>query len=252
MSSAKTVDATVNSFRILEQLVDADRPLGVTELADTVGLSKGVVHTHLSTLRELGYVKKRDRKYLPSMGLLALGEGARTRLRLYNVARPYVDNLAQVTGEATTLVVEEGGVGICIYTSFGVSDWVPEHTCGSRLPLHVTAPGKAILASFDPSRIDEILDDHGIAAYTDATITDPETLHSELRTIRENGIAFCRGEHAEGTIGIASSIGLNERGPAAAIGVSGPSSRLSGRYLEEDITGQVISTAKSIQVELTK
>nr|WP_231896117.1 MULTISPECIES: hypothetical protein [Haloferax] len=36
------------------------------------------------------------------------------------------------------------------------------------------------------------------------------------------------------------------------MGVCGPSSRLTGRYLEEDITGQVISTAKSIQVDLTR
>lgn len=251
MSSSKTVDATVHSFRILERLVDADRALGVTELAEAVGLSKGVVHTHLSTLGELGYVKKHDHKYLPSLALLALGEGTRGRLPLFEVARHRLDNLAQATGETATLFVEEEGLGVCIYTSLGRDGWSPEYTCGSRVPLHVNAPGKAILASLDPERVDEIVAEHGLVAQTAETVTDRAALDRELRTIRENGVAFCRGEQFERIVGVATPIGLNERGPAAAVGVCGPLDLLSGRYLEEDITGQVISTAKSIQVDLT-
>ncbi|WP_280985418.1 IclR family transcriptional regulator domain-containing protein [Halopiger xanaduensis] len=70
--------------------------------------------------------------------------------------------------------------------------------------------------------------------------------------MRENDLAFSREEHSEGVVGVGISFGVDERAPAAAIGVAGPSDRLTGRYLHEDITGQVLSTAKTIQVELTK
>lgn len=249
---SKQVQATVNSFRILERLVDAEGSMGVTELAEAVGLSKGVVHTHLNTLVELGYVRKHEQAYLPSLGLLKLGEDTRSRLPTFERARHHIDNLARVTGEVSTLFVEEDGVGVCVYMALGTDQWTPDYTCGSRMPLHVNAPGKAILASLDADRVDEIIAGQGLNRLTTETVTIPETLDAELRSIEESGVAFSRGEQFSGVVGVATTIGLNERGPAAAIGVCGPDTRLTGRYLEEDITGQVISTAKSVQVDLAR
>lgn len=37
----------------------------------------------------------------------------------------------------------------------------------------------------------------------------------------------------------------------AALGVYGPAERLEGRYLEEDLTGQILSAAKSVRIQLT-
>lgn len=250
--SPKTVEATVNSFEILETLVAADRPMGVTELADAVGLSKGVVYHHLGTLSELNYVRKEDRKYGPSLQLLSLGERTRLNHEVYRVARSHVDNLAKTTGEVATLFIEEDGLGICTYMAGGANSWLPDYVCGDALPLHITAPGKAILAALNADRIDEIVSQYGLQSVTDHATSDGQSLERELRSIRENGVAFSREEQFEGVVGVGTSFGLDERAPAAAIGVCGPLDRLSGRHLQEDITGQVISTAKSIQVELTK
>ncbi|GAB3673362.1 IclR family transcriptional regulator [Halopiger thermotolerans] len=226
--------------------------MGVTELAEAVGLSKGVVYNHLGTLSELGYVRQADRKYRPSLRLLAPGERTRLNHDVYRVARSHVDNLAETTDEVVTLFVEEDGLGICMYMAAGRTSWSPDYICGDALPLHVTAPGKAILATFDDDRLDEIVSKRGLRSVTDNTISSERSLESELRSIRENDIAFSREEQTDGVVGVGTTVGLDERAPAAAIGVAGPSDRLSGRYLQEDITGQVISTAKAIQVDLTK
>ncbi|WP_433633386.1 IclR family transcriptional regulator [Halomicrococcus sp. NG-SE-24] len=249
--SSKTVNATVNSFQILEKLVTADREMGVTELAESVDLSKGVVHKHLYTLSELGYVKKQNQRYAPSFGILEPGDKTRRQYPIYSAARPHVDNLARSTDEASMLFIEEEGAGIPIYIATGAGSWSPEYCCGERLPLHTLAPGKAILASMNPHRANDIISERSEKP-TEQSITDPDRLRDELSTIRENGVAFSREEQSTETVGVAASVSLNERGPAAAIAVSGPADRLSGRYLEEDITGQVISTAKSIQVDLSK
>ncbi len=247
--SPKIVKATVNSFTILETLVEANRPMGVTELSDAVGLSKGVTYNHLGTLSELGYVRKENRKYCPSLHLLSLGEHTRSNHEAYRVARSYVDNLATTTGEVVTLFVEEDGLGICTYMA-GTDNWSPDYVCGDAFPLHTTAPGKAILATLDTERVDEIVARHGLSSVTDHTISDRQSLETELRSIRDKGIAFSKEEQFEGVIGVGISFGLDQRAPAAAIGICGPLNQLSGRYLQEDITGQLISTAKSIQVEL--
>lgn len=251
-NSSQGVQATVNSFRILEQLVRAEESLGVTEIADAVGLSKGVVYTHLKTLIDLGYARKQEQRYLSSFRIIKIAEDIRHNIPRFTQVRHNVENLAQVTGEVSTLFVEEDGVGVCVYTAMGSEPWLPDYTCGSRIPLHVNAPGKAILSSFDRNRVDSIIEEHGLSRLTDDTLTIPETLNSELSTIRESGVSFCRGEQFSDVVGVATAVDLGERAPAAAIGVCGPSKRLSGRYLEEDITGQVISTAKTIQIDLAK
>lgn len=248
----KTVEATENSFEILEMLVEADRPMGVTELSNAVELSKGVVYNHLGTLSELGYVQKENRRYCSSLRLLWLGERTRLNLDVYRIARPHIDNLATTTDEVATLFIEEDGLGICTYMAAGTNTWSPDYLCGDAIPLHVTAPGKAILAALSAERIDEIISQHGLSSVTNHSISNRQSLETELGSIRENEVAFSREEQFAGIVGVGISFGLDERAPVAAIGVCGPLDRLSGRHLQEDIIGQVISTAKSIQVELTK
>lgn len=72
----------------------------------------------------------------------------------YRVARPYIDNLATTTDEVATLFIEEDGLGICTHMAAGTNTWSPDYLCGDAIPLHVTAPGKAILAALSADRID--------------------------------------------------------------------------------------------------
>ncbi|MFB6223490.1 MAG: IclR family transcriptional regulator [Haloarcula sp.] len=245
------VEATQTSVAILEALVDAVGPAGVTELANTVGVSKSVAHNHLSTLRAAGYVVKRAEKYEASLRPLALGERTRDNLSFYQAAKQQLDNLAAATGETATLFVLEETAGVPVSISEPEDGWSVPFRAGERLPLHVNAPGKALLSSLPSNRVDSILGEKKLVAPTDATIVDPDELTEELHRIRDDGIAFCRGEQYEGIIGVAAPLPDVRDNRIAALGISGPVERLNGRYLREDITGQVLSTTKSIQVTLT-
>lgn len=245
-----TVDATETSLSVLEALVESDRPLGVTSLSDELGVSKGVVHNHLSTLKARGYVVKREGKYEPSLHLLDLGTRTRGRLPIYDVASEKVTNLAETTGETATLFVLENGTGVPVQIVEHPDSWSPPYREGERMPLHVNAPGKSLLASLPDDRVDAILEDEDLVTPTEATVTDADELESQLRRVRDDGVAFCRGEQFEGIVGVAAVIPTVSETPTAAIGICGPAARLNGRYLEEDITGQVLSTVKSVRIEL--
>ncbi|MFD1686049.1 IclR family transcriptional regulator [Halobellus litoreus] len=244
------VEATGTSLRILETLVDAPESMGVTALSREVDVAKSVVHNHLATLRAHGYVTKRDGRYGPSLSLLRLGSGVRSDVGIYQETKEAVDNLAAATGETATLFVREEESAIPIHIAEGDTLWTQPFGVGERLPLHVTAPGKCLLASLSDEDLRTVLDRLNREAYTDATITDREELTTELRRVRDDGISFCRGEHHEGVVGVAAPIPSNGEYRTAALGVCGPVDRLNGRYLEEDVTGQVLSTTKSVQVEL--
>ncbi|WP_324760775.1 IclR family transcriptional regulator [Haloarcula sp. GH36] len=246
-----TIDSTETSLDLLETLVDSADPMGVTALADRLGVSKSVAYNHLLTLRTRGYVIKRGDRYEPALKSLDLGSRTRTAMPLYESARRHLDNLAAASGETTVLFVLEENSGVPVYIAEASEGWSPRFHEGQRLPLHVNAPGKAILASLSDERVDEILAATDLVEPTSATITQHDELKAALRGVRDDTVAFCRGEQYEGIVGVASPVTNNDVDRVAALGICGPVDRLNGRYLEEDITGQVLSTAKSIQVDLT-
>ncbi len=55
--------------------------------------------------------------------------------------------------------------------------------------MHQVAGGKAILAEYSRERVEGIIEQHGLPATTEYTITDPETLFQELEDIRKRGYA---------------------------------------------------------------
>ncbi|WP_254546905.1 IclR family transcriptional regulator [Halomarina pelagica] len=249
--SPYAVETTTTSLDILERLVEAETAVGVTRLASDLDLSKSVVHNHLSTLRSLGYVVKRRQKYRPSLRTLMLGEQTRESIPVYEKGRTKVENLADATGEIVTLFVLEENRGVPVCLARGTDEWTPAYRTGERMPLHVNAPGKAILSTFPSARVDALLDEGSLAAPTEQTVTDSDELKAALRKIRNDGIALCREEQFPGIVGVSAPINGLDDGRAAALGVVGPVDRLNGRYLEEDLTGQVVSTTKSIELALT-
>lgn len=240
-----SVQATATSFAIVEALTERDGA-GVTELATELDVSKSAVHNHLSTLSDLGYVTSTDGTYRLTHGFLRLGLITRERNPIYRAAKAELRTLARTTGEIVNLVVPEGDYGVYLYRVGDGTHPIPE---GGRLALHASASGKAILAYRSREAVDAFVDEHGLPALTERTITDPANLRSQLRSIRDRRVAFDRGEQTEGWQCVASPIVVDGH-PVAAISVSGPADRMQGKRLEEDTTGLVVSTAKAIELEV--
>ena len=72
------VKAVETTFMIVEMLKEMGGGR-VTEIANQSDLSKGAVYKHLSTLRDLGYVVKRDNEYALGFQFLNYGGWLRSR-----------------------------------------------------------------------------------------------------------------------------------------------------------------------------
>lgn len=91
--------------------------MGVTELADTLGMSKSIVHKHLRTLKERGYVIANGDKYGLGLRFFQLGGRTRKKMNLCQVAKEKIDKLAVETNSVTNFAVKEGGgVSTCLGT----------------------------------------------------------------------------------------------------------------------------------------
>lgn len=170
---------------------------------------------------------------------------------MFNIARPEINELAQVTGEHANLMIEEHGIGVFLYRSRGPDAVRLDTHAGMRVPLQTTALGKSIMANRPREEVEGILDRHGLEAVTDRSITDREELFDVLEQVRERGYSYDDEERVKGMRCVAAPI-LNEDDYAiAAVSVSGPKSRMREERFTEELPNQILKSANVIEVNLT-
>lgn len=223
---------------------------GVTELADHLEMSKSVVYNYLTTLQENGFVVKENTTYRLSLQFLNIGEEIRNNKSLYQAAKPKVDDLATESGEFAHLIVPERGWGYCLYRAKGENAVATTSRIGKQDYLHRTGAGKAILAHLDPECVEEIIQTQGLPPKTDNSITDHKQLYQELENIRENDVAIADEECINGARAVgAPIIGMTGK-VLGAISISGPTARLKGNHLHEDLAELVVKTANYIEITI--
>jgi DNA-binding IclR family transcriptional regulator len=248
-NKSETVRATETSMAVLSALETLGGAATLTEICSTVEFAKSTVYKHLRTLEEGGLVVVRDDTFHIGLRCLELGGIAQREDGVYGVAKPEVRRMATETGELANLMVEEQGYGIYIHTASGDRAVALDTGLGKRVHLHKTAVGKALLSSMSDERIDAIVDEHGLPAETDNTITDRESLFDELETIRDRGVAYDEEERVDGTGCIGVPVDTGDR-REAAISITAPIHRLTAGDTQQRIIEMVKQTANVIEVNL--
>ena len=246
-SSIQSID---RAAAILRTLASGPRRLGVSELADRLGLARPTVHGLLQTLQSHGFVEQ-DRnsdKYQLGPGLLQLGYSYLdlNELRARSVAQ--ADRLASRCGSAVRVGVMHGDSVVVVHHVFrpDATFGVPE--VGLQLPLYASALGKAILA-FSPGQLLEDLLAEPLPRLTKRTLAGPE-LRRDLESVREHAIATERDEAVLGESSVAGPIFDHAGNPAGAIAVVDATERLYGRSLAKGVTAAVTEAARAISREL--
>lgn len=117
---------------------------------------------------------------------------------------------------------------------------------GATAPLTCTGLGKVLLAFEPPEKVEAWVKEHGLPAYTEATITDPAAFMAELANIRRLGFSLDREEHEKGIRCIAAPIYDANGDVIAAISVSGPSGRMPADLAQSPMRKEVVDTALAI------
>lgn len=249
--TAASIGATERSFCILERLAE-EQGIGVSALAVDLSLSKSTVHNHLQTLRKLGYVVKAGDEYRLGLQFLGLGDRARQRHDLYHVAKPETDNLVEAVGERAQVMVEENGVGIYIYQSLADQAVRTDSHIGTIVNLHATAVGKSYLAHLPEEELEAIFDGSELGAQTPNTLTEAESLRTELKEIRQQGYSFNDEERTVGMRAVGAPILADDDGRVlGAISVSGPTTRMNGSWYHKEVPDMVTQSARVIGIRAT-
>ncbi|MWV38513.1 IclR family transcriptional regulator [Natrialba sp. INN-245] len=245
----KEVQTAHTTFDILEILKNTDGA-NLSTVASQLDIAVSTAHRHLSTLVARNYVVKEKGEYYTSLKFLEFGTYASNRKPGYELATELVDQLAEETGEHSQLFVEEHGMGVYLYGKAGEHAVQSSPQLGKPLPLHATAAGKAILAHLSDSRIHNIIDQHGLSSLTENTITDEERLWEEIRTVRKRNYSVNREENHENLCAVGVPIKKDEDRVFGAVSLSGPTRRIQGDRLENELPTYLLGRANELELNI--
>lgn len=247
-SSGRRIKTADTIFDIIEALQKLE---GATtgEIADDLDLAVSTAHDHLKTLVDKKYVVNDDGTYRLGLRFLEHGIYAKNQHPLAEVPQSILEGLADETEEAAWLVVEEHGMAVYLKNAIGDRGLKTYGDIGTRRYLHTIAPGKAILAHLPEERVEAVLDEYGLPALTEKTITDRNELYAELEEIREAGFALNEGGRILGGNAVGAPI-IVDGDLYGAIGVSGPESRLRGERFREELPRMVLERKNVIELQL--
>jgi DNA-binding IclR family transcriptional regulator len=248
-TESKGIKSNGTLFTIIEFLRENDGA-GVTELAAGTGLSKSTVHGHLTSLRDRGFVVKRDGQYRLGLQFFDYGQYVRNQYDIYGVARDLVDELAAETGEIAGIVTEESGKVVYLYGRGGETDINLDSIIGSALYMHQNSGGKAILAHLPESEVEAIIDRHGLPGRTENTITTSEDLYEELERTRERGYALNLSEDLEGIHAVGVPL-IHDGTVRGALTIAGPSYRVTRERCETALAERLHAATDDIELALT-
>ena len=219
------LNSVEKALKVITTLAAHNEGMRTGELSEKLGFSKPTVSRLLNILHEHGFVHRSlsARKYTLGRSVLDIGKSAYKYIgsQLLPIAEPYINDLRNTIGESALLEVLAGDSTILVYRANGPLPVGILIKAGTRLPLHVSAGAKAILAFSPPEMVETILKKK-LTRLTPKTITNPKLLKKNLEEIRHRGVAFCHGEYDLDVNAIGAPIFDHEKKPVAAVVITMP------------------------------
>ncbi|MCL6598692.1 MAG: IclR family transcriptional regulator [Alicyclobacillus macrosporangiidus] len=230
-----TVKSVDKAFWLLEVVSDHPDGIAITELANRVGMYKSTVHRLLSTMMRRGYIEQDPKtgRYKLGYTVLDLGMKLLSSIDLRREALPYLQELAHLSNEVVHLALLDRGEVVYIDKVESANTIRMHSRVGTRVPVHATGLGKAILAFLPRREAQAIIDRYGLPKLTEHTITNRDAFLQSLQETRRTGYAFDIEEHQAGVCCVAAPVFEHSGRVVAACSVSGPSIRMGPDRLRE-------------------
>ncbi|WP_341944902.1 IclR family transcriptional regulator [Microbacterium sp. LWH11-1.2] len=238
-SGAPQVPAAENTLRILSYLAGRPAPVAASAIARELSLPRSTVYHLLTTLSTHGFVLHFQEEHRWGLGTSAfeLAGGYTRQQPLARLGRPLVAALSDRLGESAHLAVMSGGDVLYI-----VEERAPRRPAlitdvGVRLPAHLTASGRAMLAVLPREQVRALYP--SASAFPDRTGLGPRRpaeLRELLREVRSRGYATEDSEVAAGLRSVGVAVRDQAGWPVAAVAVTWAGEERDERALADAVT----------------
>lgn len=223
------VQSIDRALRIIEIISTRKAGIGVTELAEKLGLNKSSIFRILATLTAHGFIEQDEetKKYKLGYIYLELSTKLLDSIDIRKEAVPYLRELEEISNEVIHLVIYSQKEAVYIEKLEGNETLRMHSQVGKRAPMHCTSAGKVILANLPRNEAIEVIRQKGMPRHTEKTITNEHDLLENLTMIKEQGYGIEREENETGITCISAPL-FNHRGEVAgAISISGTALRMT-------------------------
>lgn len=204
--------------------------LGVVQIAERAGFEKSLVSRTLRTLAEGGIVERDavTRAYRLGWRLFALAARAGDP-RLLAGAPPLLRRLTGELGERSHLSVLHGWEALALHSEAPARAVQTVGWAGRLAPAWCTAAGRALLIDCSRSEVTDLLGEQPLEARGPNAPRDLNEVHERILAARARGYAVADEEYEEGLLAVAAPVRDFRGRVVAAVDVSAPRYRLSGR-----------------------
>lgn len=222
------------------------------EIANLTGLSRPTVSRLTYTLAKFGYLhySERRQRYALGLAVLAAAHPMLAQLKIKQVARPMMQQMANEVGGAVSIGMQFGSQMIYVESCAPASAVNPVVAgVGSRIPLFRTAMGRAYLVGLETSARKRLLD--SVAPGWDVRESAmAEDLAQALAQYRQWGFCLATQNLVKDTrsVGVPLHAPIDEHHYALNCGV--PVFRLQANEMQERIGPRLLTLVRDIEVAM--
>lgn len=219
------VPAARQTLAILTHLASRPSPVGASAIARELGLPRSTTYHLLAELAAADFVVHlpEDRTYGLGVAAFEVGSAYLRHDPLERLARPLLARLVAQTGLTAQLGILQGAETVYLLKEQPPNAVTLVTDVGVRLPAHLTASGRAMLAHLPAAHVRAQLP--SAAAFTTRTGRGPTSLRM-LRDVlgaeRRRGWASEDGEVTEGLASVAAAVFDHGGRPVAAVALTFP------------------------------
>lgn len=240
------LSSVTSALRVLKVFADGESELGISSIAQRLGLAKSTVHRLAVTLAGEGFLEQNPQngRYRLGLSLFSLGALVRQRMDVSNQAHSLLGALRDKTQETVHLAILNDTAIIYLYNMESAQAIGTRSYIGTRKPAFCTSEGRVLLAFNSPELVAPVLKEE-LVPRTPKTTTSVKALKQILEEVRHNGYAVDDEESEDGMRSIAAPIRDISGKAIAAVGLAGPIQRLTKKELRR-LVPELMATALAV------
>jgi len=247
---SQSVRAVERALDILLCFTKEEPTRSLTQIAESVQMSKTTVHRLLATLENKRFITrdKLSGSYRLGFRFIEMASLVLQYVEPHRWAYPYLQRLLTEFGETVDLSILDGSHVIYLEVIESPQRVKLAAAVGQKLPAFCTASGKALLAYLPGDQVLKILAENQTEYSGSAPFSIPQILE-DLKITAARGYAVSEQEYEDDINAVAAPIFDADHYPIAAFAVVGPSFRLTKDRLP--VLGETIrSMTKAISEEM--
>ena len=245
----RVIGSLQKAFDILDLFSVSSPELGITEIAQTLGIHKSTASGLVYTLETGGYLEQNpeNRKYRLGLKLMERASVVIKQLEIRQIALPYLIELRDWSEESVNLAVRDDVEVVYIERMVSDQGLSFQNFVGKRGWVHSTALGKAMLAQLPPEEAEKLLRSYKLEVITEHTLDEVEAVMADLEVTRKRGFALDDQENELGGRCVSAAIFNHLNQPIAAISISVPLPRIPKNRIAyygekvREVAGQISS-----------